>query len=534
MNLEARCQYLADLILLRGQYYVLHLLLPCALLRAFMIRLLTLIQDTSEVIDSLATVEVLDPEPLVVTLALTPSFFPWAQSSSAVISKILNKTFFADHLVAAQDIQVDVIVAIVDRVFDFKSLSGPRISGGDGEEGISVLVSRQKHPLEDTVFTNQPTISDDREDTMTIEQKDCLSIAVAKNESHQFNFSIPLANTVFQNGQKSTLIASQWLASSGTRHFTIQQEKRLRSYTVELPEEEPFGCCRMSIPLKPLTVPRRIAASTGNIIRKIYMDEHDTSAAPASQELEMMVTEHFKSNNSEPHRVSVWALLWTSEILQRYEASFDGKESNLDDVARFIQSGASLHRVLSGGGGWGHKQGLLSIDPERTYSTSDTPGSKVEDSGLQALFGSNMTSGGWVEMTHPGDFVRFFVTDSAYEPPGSDSTISDTSGEFSMPTTVCFRVMASNIDDMPVLSKGSGSSTHIKPRVIDNLFSAQSHQGICQQIKISESDRDHDNILSKLLSTDDNFTTYETKLDAPFSFIEARKDIKEDKIETIT
>ena len=488
----------------------------------------------SEVVDAISTVGSDNPDPLVVTLVLTPSLFPWARSSSGIISKLLNKVLFADQLNAARDIQVDVIVAIVDRVFDFNSLGGPLASGSNGEEGVSLLVSRQKDLRQDIAFANQPTGSDDREDTMTIEQKDCLSIAVANNQSTEIKFSIPLANTVFQNGQKSTLIASQWLARSGTRQFVLQQEQKLRNYTVELPKEESFGHYRISIPLKPLTVARRIAAGTGNIIRKIYMDEDDSLAAPASQELEKRVTEHFKSNDVEPHRVSVWALLWTPEIFQRYTENSKDDQSQLSKVARLIQSGASLHRVLSGGGGWGHKQGLLSIDPERSYSIHNTPDAEPNDRAFQDIFGSKRVSEGWTEMTHPGDFVQFFVTDSSYTPPESNSKNGDGAAEALVPTTICFRVMASNIDDMPIAPNGSSSATHVKPILVNNLFSAQSHQGISQQIRILESDHDSDNILSQLLSNDDdNSTTYETRLDAPFSFIEVQKDIEGDKIETL-
>ena len=72
---------------------------------------------------------------------------------------------------------------------------------------------------------------------------------------------------------------------------------------------------------------------------------------------------------------------------------------------------------MSGGGGWGLKQGLLSLDPQTKHSTSD--GDDVES--FIRSFNGEESAGGGGGIVAPGVYVQFMV-----EPDGPPaSTVSD-------------------------------------------------------------------------------------------------------------
>lgn len=107
------------------------------------------------------------------------------------------------------------------------------------------------------------------------------------------------------------------------------------------------------MPLTPLTKPRKIAEGMGNILRAIEGPE-DGAGEGASLELESAVDKYLQSlpeDADTPERVDVFARLTT-------------QEPSPDVTELLLYPGARMHRVLSGGGGWGSKAGLLSLDPQ--------------------------------------------------------------------------------------------------------------------------------------------------------------------------
>lgn len=109
---------------------------------------------------------------------------------------------------------------------------------------------------------------------------------------------------------------------------------------------------KTSLPLRALTPPRRIAAGLGNILKQL---DSDGAAVGASRELEKAVTEYVGAQEPNAGGVSVFA-----RLTPRNPAEEEGKEGGCD----FLAPGVRVHRVLSGGGGWGSKAGLLSLDPQ--------------------------------------------------------------------------------------------------------------------------------------------------------------------------
>jgi len=107
------------------------------------------------------------------------------------------------------------------------------------------------------------------------------------------------------------------------------------------------------MPLTPLTKPRKIAEGMGNILKTLERSNDGTEEA-ASLELESAVDEYLDGQPEDvttPERVDVFARLTT-------------QEPPSDVTELFLYPGARIHRVLSGGGGWGSKAGLLSLDPQ--------------------------------------------------------------------------------------------------------------------------------------------------------------------------
>ncbi|KAI1133681.1 hypothetical protein F5Y10DRAFT_228336 [Nemania abortiva] len=191
--------------------------------------------------------------------------------------------------------------------------------------------------------------------------------------------TLPLANTVFQNGRRSTLSASRWdIASYGLMAPDTTYPK-----TAQLIKANESSVTHTSsiVPLLPLTPPRRIVAGLGNIVRQV---EVDGSPTPASKELEAIIPKIFEERAqhepaSTPGPIGVWCWVIPPHIrpekfndLKLFKAGSSQAETDvvLDSVELFsdlLSSGCRLHKILSGGGGWGLKQGLLSLDPETRF-----------------------------------------------------------------------------------------------------------------------------------------------------------------------
>ncbi|SPN97088.1 uncharacterized protein DNG_00604 [Cephalotrichum gorgonifer] len=229
------------------------------------------------------------------------------------------------------------------------------------------------------------------------------------------SLNMPLANTVFQNGRESTLLASSWKSQSQTT-FTLAN-------TIEKTRQEialPGGAPSLSVPLIPVTPRRKILGCLGNIISQI---EIDGVGVPASTELENEVQVVYDRRaaagnlNSEGMPVDIWALVSTphgtvtpkiESIMDGLEAAeFDGPEEegavaqrNSASVAKLLLSGFQLHRITSGGGGWDKRRGRLSLDP--TWSTSElTPDEtmflNLSDSGPAILQRGLLSPGSYIQ-----------------------------------------------------------------------------------------------------------------------------------------
>ncbi|KAL7943467.1 hypothetical protein V8C42DRAFT_329141 [Trichoderma barbatum] len=231
--------------------------------------------------------------------------------------------------------------------------------------------------------------------------------------------TLPLARTPFHNGRESTLLLSEFDLTQSTAQIARQSEKHSQFVNVSLDHDlKSLAHLDMWAPLMPLTQPRTVTDSFGNIIRGI---EVDGATIPASTELEDIVNAIYTQNANTgifSGPVGVWAMVtpnpdtsgaleeWLQEAPERISALPD-----VDDIRDTVKAtaqhlkllhshGGRLYKILSGGGGWGAKKGLLSLDPQRTHF------SLSEEEEMQN-FVQSFNGGGF---TPQGYQIQFFMS----------------------------------------------------------------------------------------------------------------------------
>ncbi|EGX92227.1 hypothetical protein CCM_06388 [Cordyceps militaris CM01] len=261
-----------------------------------------------------------------------------------------------------------VLGAIVDSI-------APPLGSYHTTPGISVLRGHLDHMLPHLWQPEPPRSPEDKEAVSALS----FSLGVPK-------VTLPLARTTFQNNRASTLLASTFDLSGDGSRMERQMERYAQEVLVsdsELPRK--MGDLGLWAPLVPVTPPRLVAASFGNIVRGV---EIDGQTIPASTELEDAVNAFYGKRGSSAMNTGpagIWALITPKSGSADAAASWlngsptplsvDTSESSMQELAAKTaiylhcshQRGAKLLQVLSGGGGWGAKKGLLSLDPQRTH-----------------------------------------------------------------------------------------------------------------------------------------------------------------------
>lgn len=442
-----------------------------------------MIQPPSQVIECIKSIGSLEdsataqgqPTSVHAVLLVTKGLTGWLYDEDSFLKPAVQKlmsgrmgelpTSFKDRIYNA-----DVLVAVVDR------LPAPNRTLGEagqvdvpnwmdsvkksqqsppfhdvGTEGIAYCCSRTQRlvanlwrPLAETPIST--SLSDKYQATISFSLCDAQT-----NSSSQYpatTITVPLATTIFANGNPSTMFASRWLKRAGAE--TVAQVRTLnhQHQVVSLPtgklvfgptQTVPSGAMKFTfaMPLIPITQTREIKSCRGNIIRTLLRPDQKNAGADeeltASQELEAVVANFFKSRNLPPQAIDAWALVIPKsllaqdpEILHQLDSTGVSQQERLDvwhkekrelwEASPFpaVWRGARMHRVLSGGGGWGQKAGLISLDPDSTYGgipeetipilnkTTDEvkePTDSVFDS-LDFMFASAVS---------PGDLVKFYL-----------------------------------------------------------------------------------------------------------------------------
>jgi len=233
--------------------------------------------------------------------------------------------------------------------------------------------------------------------------------------------TLPVANTLFVNGRPATLFADNWAKTATDSSQPLRHMKRspLRTYTVQVPRL-PHAAFQGHIPLTPLTKPRTVVNVMGNVLREIEKDGH---CVPASAELETAVAE-FMSNSKRSAasgHFQVYALVKTQPERDRPEPETPARHGAGDAATGEIDGGghlpiagqifrhkARLFRVTGGGGGWGNRQGLLTLDPAVDFEAPNDA-ALLPDSELDDPFKESLQA---AKLIPAGSTVQFFAFSS--------------------------------------------------------------------------------------------------------------------------
>jgi hypothetical protein len=245
---------------------------------------------------------------------------------------------------------------------------------------------------------------------------------------------LPLANTVFQTASPSTMVLSEWKNDSIGEDLKMTSKTKVSHHGIRLlnrtsaKETVPT----LNIPLIPLTVPRVVEGCMGNIVRRLVGPEGESMQASA--ELENVVPRFFRSRGQPAQATAAWALVIPQELKDTINARTEELLSGLPIgtaavegtkeepwerlwrsdppvwntlVSKTLAEGARLHRVLSGGGGWGKKAGLLSLDPV-PFNKARKPSSEEDFTPMindPEDFASTLTP-----VVRDGDSIQFFIS----------------------------------------------------------------------------------------------------------------------------
>ncbi|KAL8786899.1 MAG: hypothetical protein Q9213_002530 [Squamulea squamosa] len=325
---------------------------------------------------------------------------------------------------------LDVLVAVVDRISSptRKVNNALTVAVSTGEvnysgKGISVLMTDSESAAPD-LWSQGSKVKEEarsmvrRRSTLSFhfgpnrEPVDPPGENVTARSFHSKIVKLPVANTIFHNGRETTIQAQRWVVGETILEPTLAcinrswlHEQVLRVAFPHPPEPDKFPL-QVAVPLLRINPYQRVATSMGNVIRELHSLKDkakvgeinfQSEAEPASRQLESAVASWVSEPGNKTQAVEVWALVRPPTVLQKFRHSF---------FSKVIKAGGHFHKVLSGGGGWGNRQGLLALDPEVDFDVTPelTMVRDFNDEGPEAE-GSSVSA----QVVNPGDIVEFFA-----------------------------------------------------------------------------------------------------------------------------
>lgn len=380
-------------------------------------------------------------------MLVTPSFASWIEDDAhlgRVLYRIYGKTLLRGRKKKnVPPLHIQVLCAVVDRLPVGRAIS-PKTTLHAEASHRATEVPVAGSGFEGIAYTTLPL-------SLSVPSKELshhapgaidfiLRERVIDNTFTRDLVRLPLANTVFQTGKTTTMSLSKWTINDvhATKPLTLSTKKSVSRHGIHIADLDGSPddlVSAFSIPLIPLTVPRLVEGCMGNIIRRLTGPGGETITA--SSELEDVVPRFFKSRGEPAQSTTAWALVVpranvdaaaarTSQLLDKLgDATTD--EDALDKrweqlwrcdppawntlVSQQLAEGARLHRVLSGGGGWGMKVGLISLDPVPLNEADRPPNTEEFSSNLPDPkdFASTLSP-----VVQDGDSIQFFIPPTPY------------------------------------------------------------------------------------------------------------------------
>ena len=472
-----------------------------------------------------------DTEQAIVILA-TPRFAKWLEDDAFIAGclkgltpSIANDTKArkAAKIKASEEdvkiFEIDVVCACVDGLSPNVNWM-PYSMGQHASEGFSILQGQTADILPDLWDSMGPssTKSPTRTASLTFPNR---------SDQTEIQAILPLANTLFSNGKPSTLLVSKWRAENNLFVRLRRLEKSNQTiHAYDTSKNVPSPATR--VPATPLTPARRIVSGLGNIVKQL--DFNEERSGPASRELERNIDEYLARTQREKSTIAVWALIVPKHIpnlrpefdlLQdavQVKAEWSPTLPERDFIGYWVLQGAKLCRVLSGGGGWGVKQGLLSLDPQSTFDV-------VNEARIDFSTGSieDQQSSALGNIAEVDALIQFFVANTTV--PFAAPPQHPVHGNLSRRTTVIGAV-PSTIDDPKVDEDPSPLKTdHI---FLPRHFGAVSESGLfLTALRHKDTSNSGKEISNK--------APIHTKIDLPYSYVysdmaEERDDIRKTQV----
>lgn len=452
--------------------------------------------------------------PAQLTILVSPAYAKHALNDALPI-KVLDRVYG----LLGGPLELDTVIAVVDKVSTLEGAANNE--GYAGNEGLTYCFdAKPVKPIEDGQRPLQSSAQ--KPGSITFELP---SGGVRVNDQH---IQMPLAQTIFSTGLVSTMVHKRYSRASQDEPLRAQTQQQLESQSIRLPLESDSGFSNVHAPLIPLTPLRNIKYVMGNIIRQIssttsfqpkvegesnsyWTSPEHGDPMPASSELEEQVSKYFEALDVSPEAVNVWALVVPQEIdikelkskrvsmfanllTTRKEALAKIWDPKSDESRRALShlangmspvtsQGVRLIRVLSGGGGWGKKAGLLSLDPDVEYSTRELR----QDTGWQFNFdlgedadadaaNARQRKEALGEIVKPGDRIMFFIAPRAEHVPVT-STPSFRGTLRHASRIASFGVVPSTIDAEPSKQQSIAANTP-SVQYANNIFAMLSEGGM--------------------------------------------------------
>lgn len=384
---------------------------------------------------------------------------------------------------------VDKIPVPQNRIGYAEKIIGQNGSASLGSEGLSLLLSRASDVRVNAAESTRVRNTASQEPAFIFSTRS-LNASLSNNDNGRASYEVGLrlANTVFVNGKDRTLLGMRWDYDLASERYSLSQCYDLAICDVTSPAATARSS--LNIALHPVTQRSKVVSSMGNILRQLSksIDGDVNDAMPASSELEKELPKYVKEHGITDQRLSVWALVEPSETSSRIESTTEGR------LERLIQGGSRIHRVVSGGGGWGKKQGLLSLDPEVSFRekaaskhgiaidqlfegpNGSAPSEALPDLSeiLSAGLGEDIAS--LPQLAKPGDYIQFFVSSGLHS--RKDAVPK---GQTSESTLLCDFVVAASSEAHQMIpgSLDPGTESSSKDLIfLTNYFGALSEKAI--------------------------------------------------------
>jgi hypothetical protein len=296
----------------------------------------------------------------VPVLLATPSFAQWINPDSQFLEQWMNR-LYQTPTASASPGPFHAILAVVDRIPDARR--PPNSDGAIADsEGLTVTIARAKDINAKAAAPRRARTMETEEAALVFSIETSIPGISDQTRRPVHEVGLRLANTIFVNGNDNTLLGTRWVYDSSASKYVLEQSLSLSSCVVKNFARSLQSSC--GLPLYPVGQRRKVISSMGNILRQVakHADGRSNEPMPASSELEKELPRYIAEHNIADQRVSVWALVEKPGA----DGSLSGTSTH-DGLVQSIQAGGKLHRVMSGGGGWGKKQGLLSLDPEISF-----------------------------------------------------------------------------------------------------------------------------------------------------------------------